>query len=247
MQEYKLGKSHPHHDDRLFQLANYIAGDLPKAPTSVDLTKKISVWPMLANDTVGDCTCAAAGHTIHGWTANVGSPIILSDKDVLSAYSAITGYSPSKPGSDRGAQMQDVLKYWRKTGVGKHRIGAYAGVEPGNFEHIKLSVNMFGVCYLGVALPISAQRQNVWSVPPGGARGAGAPGSWGGHAITALAYDHYGVTVVTWGALKRMTWAFLSTYADEAYAVLSADWINGKKQSPTGFDFSVLQKDLSSL
>jgi hypothetical protein len=79
-------------------------------------------------------------------------------------------------------------------------------------------------CYIGLALPISAQNQDVWAVPPGGSAGEGSPGSWGGHAVPIVAYDSRGLTVITWGATKRMTWQFLDTYCDEAYALLSQDW-----------------------
>jgi hypothetical protein len=63
-----------------------------------------------------------------------------------------------------------------------------------------------------------------------------------------VAYDVRGLTVVTWGALKRMSWSFLDTYCDEAYAVLSQDWIsNVTKLAPSDFDLATLQTDLSQI
>jgi hypothetical protein len=113
------------------------------------------------------------------------------------------------------------------------------------------SVYMFEGCYIGVQLPKSAQaqtqNQQPWSVPPGGPKGDGAPGSWGGHAIPVVAYDSRGVTVVTWGALQIMTWSFWETYCDEAYAILSTDYIDGKKKAPQGFSLQQLQADLADL
>ena len=44
--------------------------------------------------------------------------------------------------------------------------------------------------------------------------------------MPVVAYDVRGLTVITWAEAKRMTWTFLDAYCDEAYAVLSADWIN---------------------
>ena len=111
-------------------------------------------------------------------------------------------------------------------------------------------MSIFGNCYVGLMMPLSAQTQSIWSVPPGGPVGHGAPGSWGGHAVPVVAYDPEGLTVVTWGALKRMTWGFWAAYCDEAYAILSPDYLEqkgGKSVVPAGFDLQQLQEDLADL
>jgi hypothetical protein len=113
------------------------------------------------------------------------------------------------------------------------------------------SVYIFQGCYIGVQLPISAKAQvqnnQPWSVPPGGTTGDGAKGSWGGHAIPVVAYDSRGVTCVTWGALQSMTWSFWEAYCEEAYAILSSDYLTKKKQTPQGFNLQQLQADLQDL
>ncbi len=206
----KLGKKSPRHDPRTLQFATYVEPSaLPAPPPSVDYSTAVKVpWGMMRNDTVGDCTCAAAGHLIMEWTANVGSEVTPGDPEVIAAYAAITGYDPKTGAHDDGAVETDVLNYWRKTGIGGHKILAYTALEPSNRQHVKDAVDLFGGCYIGLALPTSAQTQTVWSVPPGGAVGPGAPGSWGGHAVPVVAYDSHGPTVITWGAPKRMTWSF---------------------------------------
>ena len=62
-----------------------------------------------------------------------------------------------------------------------------------------------------------------------------------------VAYDSRGVTVVTWGALQMMTWSFWGTYCEEAYAILSKDYLSGKKVTPQGFSLKQLQADLADL
>jgi hypothetical protein len=245
----RLGKLAARHDPRTLQFANYL---LPEAlstnPPTVDWTTKVTQgWPMMRNDTVGDCTCAAAGHMIEEWTANATQIQIPSDDDIIKAYSAITGYNPDVPSSDRGAAEIEVLKYWQKTGIAGHSIEAYAALEPGNHDHVKAATYIFGGCYIGLGLPVSAQKQRVWSVPPGGPQGQGAPGSWGGHAVPVVGYDSVHVTVVTWGALKKMTWGFWDAYCDEAYAIISEDWLTAADRTPIGFDMAALQKDLKEL
>jgi len=244
----KLGKNPARHDPRTLLMAHYLQPEaLPQLPASQEWTDKIQTWPMMANDRLGDCTCAAAGHLIEEWTTYSGTGVTLSDSDIIAAYSSITGYNPQTGQNDNGAVELDVLKYWRKTGFSGHKISVFVGLEPGNHDHIKASVYIFGGCYIGLALPISAQTQNVWSVPPGSLQGPGAPGSWGGHAVPVVAYDSLGLTVVTWGALKQKTWGFWDAYCDESYGLLSPDWVNAKKIAANGFNLAQLKADLKAI
>jgi len=248
----KLGKLTARHDPRALLLATYLTAALPAPPPTCDVSTKVSNWGMMDNDQVGDCTCAAAGHLLMEWTANAGKKMVTpTDKQIIAAYSAITGYNPTTGANDNGANEVDVLNYWRQTGIAGHKIAAYMSLEPSNRTHIMDSVYLFEGCYIGVALPISAQAQTQnhqpWSVPPGGTTGDGKPGSWGGHAVPVVAYDSRGVTVVTWGALQQMTWSFWDAYCDEAYAILSNDMFNGKKATPAGFSLQQLQADLADL
>jgi hypothetical protein len=248
----KLGKAVARHDPRTLLLASYLTPALPAPPASLDISTKVPSWGMMANDQLGDCTCAAAGHLIMEWTANAGKQMVTpTDQQVIAAYSAITGYNPATGANDNGANEVDVLNYWRQTGIAGDQIGAYVALEPANHTHVMDSVYMFEGCYIGVQLPKTAQAQTQnnqpWSVPPSGTGGDGAPGSWGGHAVPVVAYDTRGVTVVTWGALQIMTWSFWATYCDEAYAILSTDYINGNKQAPQGFSLDQLHADLADL
>jgi hypothetical protein len=248
----KLGKSPARHDPRTLLLASYATTALPAAPATFDLTAKIKSWGMMDNDQIGDCTCAAAGHLLMEWTANAGKKMFTpTDKQIVAAYSAITGYNPTTGANDNGAVEIDVLNYWRQTGIAGHKIGAYVALEPSNHIHVMDSVYIFEGCYIGLQLPISAQSQvqnhQPWSVPPGGPNGDGKPGSWGGHAIPVVAYDARGVTVVTWGALQVMTWSFWETYCEEAYAIVSNDYLTGKKTTPQGFNMAQLEADLADL
>jgi len=194
----KLGKLLPVHDPRTLLLANYLTPALPPAPAQHYYATNIgaTAWGMMANDKIGDCTCAAAGHLIMEWTDDNNALFTPPDQDIINAYAAITGYNPVTGANDNGANETDVLNYWRKTGIASHQIMAYAALEPQNHNHIMQSVFLFGGCYIGLSLPVTAQTQTVWSVPPGGAKGKGAAGSWGGHAVPVIGYDSHGLTVI---------------------------------------------------
>src|SRR5205085_7571799 len=142
---------------------------------------------------LGDCTCAAAGHMIQKWTANTHpQPVILSDPEVEKAY---RHFSP--PGTDNGANMLDVLNYWRQTGfphrTGHDRVAAFIALEPKNDVQVKDSVFLFGSCYIGVSLPdftVNAPDMLAvpWTVPAKGPTGDAAPNPNNGHCIPAAAY-----------------------------------------------------------
>ena len=249
MTRMKLGKRPPKFDARTLLLANYLTKELNAPPASADYAKPISSWPMFGNDQYGDCTCAAAGHMIEEWTANTGTERTLSESAILNAYNYF-----AHGVADAGASMLDVLKYWRTTGIGGDKIHAFAQLEPHNSLQVQDTVFLFGNCYIGLELPDFAVTPGTnflttpWIFPPTGPVGNAAPNPNNGHCVPAVAYDPRNLWVVTWGALKPMTWQFYTTYMDEAFAVLSLDWINKHlEKAPPGLNLQALESDLASV
>lgn len=208
---------------------------LTAPPVSMDWQDDRIVWPMYANDQWGDCVWAEVGHAVNQatWYAT-GVEVEPTDKDILAAYTAVTGFKPNAgpPGSnptDQGTNMQDAMAYWRKTGVGGHKIVAYAALDVSNLTEIKQAIALFGSISIGFNFPDSAMTQfnagEIWDV----VKGAKIEG---GHCVLAGAYDQAGVGVVTWGAETKMTWAFWKKYVDEAYVSFDKD---GLKKAGTYF------------
>lgn len=244
-----LGKHAARHDARTLSLVKYMKrGAELSPPASQDWGSTTNKkWPMYLNDEIGCCTCASAAHHIEAWTA-AGSKgkreVEIKAADVLAAYRAVGGYNPADPSTDGGANMLDVLKYWRKVGIGRHKIGAFVSVSLGSKELVSDAIWLFGGLYVGVDLPLSAQTQEVWDVAPGP---KGAKGSWGGHAIAVVSYDARGLVCVTWGETKLLTWPFLRRYGDEGYAILSPDFVTARRKAPSGFDMATLMADLRKI
>jgi len=245
----KLGKLAPRHDPRTLKLARYLTAALPPPPVVADWTTKVTVpWGVQLNNSLGDCTCAAASHLVLSWTANASSPVVVSDNDTLTLYEKACGYNPADPSTDQGGVELDVLNFWRQNGIGSagHPISAYASVNPKNVTEVQQAINLFGGVYTGVALPTSAQAQvgTLWDVTASTPDDAG---SWGGHAVPGVAYDTVGLTFVTWGNLQKATWAWFEAYCDEAYAIITQDWIEANGDAPSGFDLATLQADLAAI
>lgn len=242
----RLGKLPARIDARTFKLQAYAAA-LPSAPEKCDRTASITNLGTMANDSIGDCTCAAAGHMIQAWTAEDGSQVIIPDESIINMYEAVSGYRPDNPTSDNGAIVLDVLNNWRKAGLDGHRLGAYAALRLKNRAEVKQAIYYFGGAYTGLLLPLSAQSQKLWSLTPQGLEGTGAPASWGGHAVPLVAYDEIGPICITWGSYMQMTWEFYDAYCEEAYACFSTDIVGADDKSPEGFNAAQLQSDLQKI
>lgn len=245
----KLGRQPAKQDVRTFKLSAYLPARLKhQLPEKWNWGEKVAPnrWGTMYNEKIENCTCAAAGHFVMTWTSNTGRMIRPKNEVILETYRALTGYNPKTGKNDTGACLIDVLKYWRKYYIDGHKIFAYALVDHKSPKQIKQTVYLFGGCYAGLRLPESAKKQHVWKVPPKGATGKGAPGSWGGHCVLVIGYDNNGLKMITWGKEKTMTWDFFETYCEETYAVFSEDFIKNNK-TPVGIDVNALKKDVEAL
>lgn len=241
----RLGRKAIKTDTRTLALGDYLTSTLPPPPPTADWTKGITNWGMMLNDKLGDCTIAGVAHAIQVWTANTTSETTVPDATVESFYEKWDGYDPQNPATDNGGVELDVLNAWRKDTFDGHQLLAFADPKFTNLTQIRQSIALFGGVYIGISLPITAQKQDVWDVVPK-AGADGRKGSWGGHCVFVPKYDEHGFTCITWGAPKTMTLAFWKKYCDEAHTLFGQNWLTDKG-SPAGFDQTQLEKDLAAI
>ena len=236
----KLGKLLRTIDSRTLWLENYLnVPALPPLPETADNFAKVSRFNMGGNDQYGDCVVAGAAHMIQTWSANAAREAIIPDKTIINTYLKLTG------GADTGLNMLEFLKFWRNTGIAGHKIGAFASVNPKNLTTMRYANWLFGGIYLGIMLPVSAQKQQVWDVVS--LSGDGAPGSWGGHCVNNGLSTPRIFKVGTWGMEQTATANFMATYCDEAYAILSLEFFDKNHKTPAGFDWKTLLADLKAV
>lgn len=242
----KLGKRAPRAAERALKLDLYLPPlALAPAPVSADWGAGISDWGAMGNLEAGDCTCAAAGHAIMVWSTAAGAPKRPSDAEILAMYGAVSGYNAGNPLTDRGAYISDVLTHWSSAGLGGDLLTAAARIDCTRLEHVKRAIALLGCANLGVELPASAMAQTqagqTWdSVDDDG-------GPLGGHCVLLVGYDLDGVSLVTWGQLQRATWSWIARYVDEAWAMVSRDFLTASGAAPNTLDLDLMTADLAAL
>lgn len=239
----KLGKLPATHDPRTLSYRDYRTTSGLAVPESAHWGHGL-VYGALGNTTVGDCVEAAYGHQVQIWDARAKHPFTPTDAETITTYSAIAGYVPGVPSSDNGSNMISALNYWRNTGFVGRTITAYARINPRTFTEIKEAVAWFGSANIGLQLPLNCQNREKWEVIPGPGSGAG---SWGGHCVPIVGYGPSWLWICTWGNILAMSWEFLQTYCDEAYVLLSQEWMEASGESPSKLAWGQLQADLANL
>jgi hypothetical protein len=244
----KLGKKPFVKDHRDLLYKNYIDKTvLPPLPASFGHQNFINNWGMLGNDSVGDCVIAGADHETMLWTKEGSTEAIFKAANAISDYSAITGYNPNDPNSDQGTDPRTACLYRQKTGLidangNRHKIGAFLALDQTNLNEVLEAAYLLSAIGIGIQFPASAMDQfnagQTWTVVSGSQ-------IEGGHYVPVFAYDGTYLYCVTWGKVQKITKGFFTTYCDEAWAILSQEFLNKQGVSPEGFNLSQLQADLA--
>ena len=238
---------------------------LEPAPDSedVDRASNVTAWPMYCNGPdpgnppaspggIGDCTVAEAAHAYTALGVYAGKPqVLFADTEIISVYSRICGYDPATGADDNGCQMQDVLADQRKNGMtdvngNVHKVTAYAALgNPTNITLMSEVLKTFGYVYIGVNLQQAQEdafEQGPWAYVPG------SP-VLGGHCIGLHRRQAYGSAVgvfgmATWGAIQPAEISFIQGCVEEAWCVITEDWIEANGSTCDGLAVSQLESDM---
>ncbi len=245
---FKLGKKAP---KRL--MSTPALGDfLPKAtswpavpPQGWETAVPAASLDILGNDQYGDCAEAGALHLIQAMSYNSGRPLDPSYDDAIRLYSAVTGFNPSDPATDQGTVLTDLLQYWQNTGitVGStvHKILGFATVDFTSIPLMRYATYLFGGLYLGINCPAKCQQDTSnWNFGPG------LPID-GGHCVIRAGEGAAGGKTGSWCMWIPTSNEFYLSYVDEAYIVVTEDWVSAQGKSPTGLDVNGLLAAMKSI
>lgn len=249
----KLGKLAPKRKLGLPALGDFLgkASTWPAVPpTGWEYQIPADALSILGNDIWGDCTAAGVLHLIQAQSYNTGRPIQPTTEEALSLYTAVTGFDPNAGPSganptDNGAACTDVLNYWQKTGVmaggALHKIVGYASLDVSSLAQMRYAAYTFGGLYLGINLPSKCQEDTTnWNFAPG-------LRIEGGHCIVQLGQGADGGHVDSWGMTIPVSNSFILGYVDEAYCVVTEDWVSQQGKSPSGLDLDGLLSAMKAI
>jgi hypothetical protein len=246
--KYKLGLKPVVAQPRV-RLCDYYTSDLPSVDSlTFPLGHADEIQPeMLANDRLGDCAIAGSIEEVRLANALRGVTVPFTDDTAIENYSAITGYNPDDPGTDAGTDVHELFDYRKTTGIvdadgNYHKIVAYAGLTPGDFDELLVALSLFDMVGIGIQVPDYCQDQFA----------AGQP--WhllhgrhqieGGHYIPVVgATDRNTAQLYTWGAKQDITAPFYAAMNTVAVIALTEELFTDGK-SPEGVDMEKLAADL---
>lgn len=245
---FKLGKAPARLGAVTFQMKKYVnLSRLPTPPAEFGHEDLVANYGILGNAQYGCCVWSGAAHETMLWNREAGKTVAFSTPNVLSDYTAVTGFNKADPNTDQGTDMQKAASYRLKTGVAdangnRHKIAAYLAIEVGNLDEMLVAAYVFGASGTGVLVPESAQDQfehEPWSVVPGSR-------VEGGHYVPLMGMRGGNFIFNTWGGCQPATPEWVSKYMDEGLLYLTEEFLLSGK-SLEGFDLSQLQDDLTAL
>jgi hypothetical protein len=250
----KFGRLPRQYDDRIPKFSALMAAQskagvaLPAVPPAVDYSVGLPAdLGMMLNDTLGDCTCAAAGHAIQVWSSAAQQRMVTpSDEQIEVLYEQAGGYIPGDPQSDQGAIIQVVLKDWMAKGLDLDELAAFVEVEVSDVASVKRAIFECGLCYIGFNVPgyMPEDAGSTWDVQK-----TGDQQIIGGHCVILVGYSNLTglYKLISWGSIYYMTPAFFAKYVDEAYALANPEWIEATGKSPAGLGLERLEQLMSAM
>jgi hypothetical protein len=153
------------------------------------------------NSEIGDCVETAGCNAAQDF---IGSSRTIPNIAAQTAYSAITGYSPTQPGSDNGTDPEVFFAWWKNNSISGVQLKTATPIDPSNLTALKHSIATARGVFLCVALSVEMQNMRQWTP-------LGAPGSWGSHAVWADSYDGGVFFVTSWGERISILSEFFTT------------------------------------
>ncbi len=235
--QWVLGRRAPKSKLRNFRSGQSLfASPVPTPPAVIPIPSSCAdgLSQSFMNTQLGCCVIAHHGHFLANITSRIGKPFIYTDQQIVSDYSAVGGYVPGQPDTDRGCNIGTDLAYLESRGFadGSKLLGS-VNIDPDSPLALAQSVWLSnGVCF-GMSMPdawINPAPQEsgfVWDV-------AGDPDDSNGHCFTGFAYPtDQGIAIATWGMVGTITWAAIAKYGAASANGEVHSYVNPQMVDPT--------------
>lgn len=173
---------------------------------------------LYGNDTRSNCSSVAVANGINAISAltypdRPEERPVISENNVMRFYSQSTGYDPTKPDTDRGANPDSVAKFLQVHGYPTTPMQYFPLVgemDVTDMQSLRTGLDAFGVINVGVGLSVNDHKNELWDI---GDTPDDVAGGWGWHLLNFWDYDGIGdtdsVTLLTFGGYKYATWRWM--------------------------------------
>lgn len=173
-------------------------------------------WPdidwsktMGGNDRFGDCAFVACSNLVDLWRA----PQIVSEAEAEYFYNVEAGFNSQDAATDKGAILEQVIRYWCD-----HGWPGDSTMRPSGYETVPLgqapliaAMQRFGAVLAAVELPEDQDFTDDAVIDS-------APGAFG-HAVLVVSADDDGVRLVSWARIVLVSWRWWADYARQAFGI----------------------------
>ena len=209
-----------------FPVMPRLFGASPRTRPIINRDNINPVIGLYGNGELSCCTSTAIANGINGIAAllypdNTQARPVITTANALYFYSKSTGYDPSVPGSDKGADADAIARYVQQNGYPSEAEYLYpivGEIDPSSEQNFFDGLDAFGVLNLGVALSINDTKNDILTT---GTTPDDKAGSYGYHLLNFWNYAGKGLDdladVLTFGRKQKATMRWIMERTVLAY------------------------------
>jgi hypothetical protein len=255
-QTRRMGGKPPVHDPRVPPMsARMNLATLPPPPLFANwyAAQAAGGVPLLGNGHVSNCVQCSVTHYLATVSRYVHptAPLIPSEAETIAMYSAVTGYDPNNPATDRGTYFlgsQGMVQYWAQHGVTVggvlNKISGAVTVDFTNRIRLKQAVALFG--YVFTAAQMREADMNASFV-----FNIGTSPIVGYHEFLICGYNVIAGSIywdiMTWEGMFRATDAWVTQAVRECVVVLDRAFVGANNISAADVAWADLENDMRSI
>jgi len=209
--------------------------NLPKIVLPIDWTKNWTLqFPILGNDSKGNCMYCAAVHLDQSFTGNVGAEATYDASTVINYYLKLSPW-------DQGLDENQITEEWTKGLCGNPQASILDSldVDVTNTELVKSAIFLFGGIQFIFSVPDkwinNFQSGAVWDAPA-------SPDPRNGHGVAWNGVDEQDrVRLLTWGGYAWITPQGVTSCDPSGFTMFSLRWFDPNTGlAPNGLSYDQL-------
>ncbi len=199
-------------------LAELIGPDASNPGESAGYWQAVREWSMGGNDKYGDCAFVSLCNLIDLVTAVNGAPELVGEAEAEYFYAQEAGFNSQNPATDKGAVLEDVIRYWSDHGWPSDptvKPVGWCAIEP---DQIHQAIYALGGVPAWCVLPVDADGDPDFSDE------ADPASAVDGHAFLIVGSGPSGYRIVSWAQIYDISHAWAERFIRGQFAVHHPAW-----------------------